>query len=84
MSNSTPESPAAALRRVLYVAAARNPFSREELAALLAKSRANNERDGVTGMLLYRDGLFIQALEGPPGAMRALLARIRADSRIFT
>lgn len=84
MSNSTPESPPVPLRRVLYVATARKPFSREELAALLAKSRANNERDDVTGMLLYRDSLFIQALEGPPEAMRALLARIRTDSRIMS
>ena len=83
MSNSTPESPPVPFRRVLYVATARKPFSREELAALLAKSRANNERDDVTGMLLYRDSLFIQALEGPPGAMGALLGRIRADSRII-
>ena len=83
MSNPTPASPPALLRRVLYVATARKPFSREDLAALLAKSRTNNERDDVTGMLLYRDGLFIQALEGPPEAIRALMTRIRNDSRII-
>ena len=84
MSNPTPASPPAPLRRVLYVATARSPFSSEDLAVLLAKSRANNARDDITGMLLYRDSLFIQALEGPPEAMRALLARIGNDSRIIS
>jgi hypothetical protein len=84
MNHPAPESPPAPLRRVLYVATARKPFTREDLAALLAKSLANNERDDITGMLLYRDSLFIQALEGPPDAIRALLARIRDDSRIIS
>lgn len=84
MSSPNPASPPAPLRRVLYTATARKPFSREDLAVLLAKSRANNERDDVTGMLLYRESLFIQALEGPPEAMRALLTRIRNDSRIIS
>ena len=70
------------LHRVLYVATARAPLSREELATLLERSRINNERDGITGMMLYRDGLFIQALEGPAGPVRNLMGRIRNDSRI--
>lgn len=74
--------PSAPLHRVLYVATARKPLSRDELATLLEKSRVNNERDGVTGMMLYRDGLFIQALEGPAAAVSDLMGRIRKDSRI--
>jgi Sensors of blue-light using FAD len=82
MSASTPPAPSGPLHRVLYVATARKPLSREELAALLEKSRLNNERDGVTGMMLYRDGLFIQALEGPAAAVSNLMGRIRKDPRI--
>lgn len=83
MSDPTPELPPASLLRVLYVATARKPFAREELVTLLERARANNEREDITGLLLYRDSLFLQALEGPPAAIRALLNRIRDDNRIF-
>ncbi len=77
-----PIPPTGPLHRVLYVATARVPFSREDLATLLERSRMNNERDDITGMMLYRDGLFIQALEGPAVPVRNLLGRIKNDSRI--
>lgn len=83
MNPSVPEPTSSPVHRVLYVATSRAPLSREELAALLEKSRINNERDGITGMMLYRDGLFIQALEGPAAAVRDLMTRIRTDPRII-
>ena len=49
--------------------------------AILAASRRNNARDGITG-LLYADGVrFLQALEGPPEAVEPTFERIRADPR---
>ncbi len=39
-------------------------FSEGDLASLPAVSRGNNERLGITGMLLYKDGNFMQVLEG--------------------
>jgi len=54
-----PVPPTGPLHRVLYVATARVPFSREDLATLLERSRMNNERDDITGMMLYRVGLLI-------------------------
>lgn len=38
-------------------------------------------RADVTGALLYRDGRFVQVLEGPEHAVRALYSTIEADSR---
>jgi hypothetical protein len=84
MQSTAPENNSAPLRRVLYVATSRKPWSRQELAELLAKSRMNNTRDGITGLLLYREGIFIQALEGPTEAMRSLLGRIGGDLRIMS
>jgi hypothetical protein len=66
---------------LVYVSAATQPFSPSELDALLEKSRRNNLRDGITGMLLYRDGDFLQVLEGPEAAVRATYARIGRDRR---
>jgi len=66
---------------IVYVSAAVTWFSPTELRALLASSRLNNERAGITGMLLYKDGNFMQALEGDEEAVRALHTRIEIDRR---
>ena len=67
--------------RLVYVSAATELLDDAALAALLAQSRAHNATDGITGMLLYTDGSFIQVLEGPPDAVRACYARIQLDGR---
>ena len=41
----------------------------------------HNEPAGVYGVLLYRDGTFLQLLEGPRGAVEETFARIRTDPR---
>lgn len=67
--------------RLVYVSAAARPFDAPALAELLRASRARNAADGLTGMLLYHDGSFIQVLEGPEPAVRACYARIQRDRR---
>lgn len=69
------------LLSILYTSNARAPFGDDDLAALLAQSRASNAARDLTGMLLYRGGRFVQVLEGPEPAVRDLLAAIRQDSR---
>jgi hypothetical protein len=66
---------------IVYVSAAIAPFSEEQLAELLAKSQANNSAVGLTGMLLYRDGQFMQALEGDDDAVRRVYDVVAADDR---
>lgn len=66
---------------VVYVSTATVPFSDEELVALLEKSRRNNTRLELTGLLLFKDGQFMQALEGPDEAVQALYAIIERDPR---
>lgn len=66
---------------LVYTSTAVVPFSEVDLALLLSVSRSNNEPSAVTGLLLYRDGRFMQALEGPEAAVRSTLARIAADPR---
>jgi Sensors of blue-light using FAD len=66
---------------LVYVSAAVTWFSDSELRALLSGARARNEHAGITGMLLYKDGNFMQAIEGPEAAVRALYRRIEADRR---
>jgi len=64
-----------------YVSSAGRPFSHAELQLLLATSRRNNEAAGITGILLYKDGNFMQVLEGERAVVLATKARIDADPR---
>jgi hypothetical protein len=53
----------------------------DEIMEILRVSRQNNERRDITGMLLYRDGNFLQVLEGPTAPVDELIARIKQDVR---
>ena len=66
---------------LVYVSSATLPFSGEDLRDLLATCRKNNAELRVTGMLLYKDGNFMQVLEGDEEAVRGLYARIEEDPR---
>ena len=66
---------------IVYTSTATVGFGELELALLLAISRRNNEAQDTTGVLLYREGLFMQALEGPRAAVEDAMARIAADPR---
>ncbi|KKB80954.1 blue light sensor protein [Devosia soli] len=48
---------------------------------ILAASRRNNVRDGITGALLFNNGCFAQVLEGPLGVVEAAFERIQQDER---
>ncbi|MCU1405148.1 MAG: photopigment and puc expression activator [Glaciihabitans sp.] len=66
---------------IVYVSVATRPMTDQDVAGLLVQARANNLRDGLTGALLYRDGRFIQILEGPDEQVRVKFATIATDSR---
>lgn len=71
----------APITQVIYVSVETEPFTRNALRDLLDVSRRNNEAVGVSGMLVYHDGTFLQVLEGDADAVNALLERIDADPR---
>lgn len=64
-----------------YVSSATQSFTGRDLVTLLAQWRDNNARNGITGMLLYKDGNFMQVLEGPPAIVRRQFLAIRSDYR---
>jgi hypothetical protein len=65
----------------VYVSSAVELFSPEQLESLLKVSRENNQRLNLTGMLLYKDGNFMQLLEGPKAAVTQLMTKIHQDPR---
>lgn len=48
---------------------------------LLEKSRGRNEARGITGALFYRDGNFLQVIEGEESQVAALYDEIQKDPR---
>lgn len=55
--------------------------SADETARILAVSRVNNARDGLSGALLHKGELFAQVLEGPLAAVERTFERIQCDAR---
>ncbi|MDJ0709793.1 MAG: BLUF domain-containing protein [Woeseiaceae bacterium] len=66
---------------MVYVSTAVAPMRDQDLAELLVQARSRNERNAVTGMLLYKDGRFIQLLEGHEEKVQQSFERIRQDER---
>ena len=66
-----------------YVSTASWLLEDVELEEILRVSRANNLRDGITGMLLYKNGNIIQVVEGPEDKIAALLDKLRCDTRHY-
>lgn len=69
------------LHRVIYISTATRLLSENDLSVLLEVSRRNNAAEGLSGMMLYHDGSFLQVLEGPAAAVRARFERICQDDR---
>jgi hypothetical protein len=70
-----------AIISLVYVSVSAHNLTDEELKEILEVSRQNNQALEITGMLLYRDGYFLQALEGEESTVMPLYERIRADDR---
>ena len=73
--------PESALLRIVYVSTSMPPFTEAGLLELLTHARRTNQGLGITGMLLYKDGNWLQVLEGSAPTVREMFGRIRRDPR---
>jgi hypothetical protein len=69
------------MHRIIYLSSGIKIFSDEEINDLLKVSRNNNEKNGITGLLLYSDGNFMQILEGEKEAVESTYNKILNDKR---
>jgi hypothetical protein len=69
------------LVRCLYVSRSASPIGPDVLDPILDQSRANNPKQGITGLLCYRDDIFVQVLEGGRDAVCELFNAIVRDKR---
>jgi hypothetical protein len=69
------------LVRLMYASRAVPSIDSDELHTILRQSKHNNPAHGITGLLCYSGGVFIQALEGGRSEVSQLYNRIAADPR---
>ena len=69
------------LVRLLYASRAVPAIDHEELVTILRQSKSHNPTVGVTGVLCFSGGIFLQVLEGGRSAVNRLYNRIASDPR---
>jgi len=74
-------NPGGMMIQISYISTAPNPLSSAQLLELLQQCLSNNRAQGVTGMLLYGNETFLQALEGEDETVDRLYDKIAKDPR---
>jgi hypothetical protein len=69
------------LVRLLYVSRAVEKDSAGVIESILESSRSHNLGNGITGVLCYGGGVFLQAIEGGRSAVNTLYNHIATDDR---
>ncbi len=68
--------------QMVYLSFATRRFKMDvdnSIEAILQEARSHNEKNGITGQLIYRAGIFVQFLEGSRDKIEPLLGRILLD-----
>ena len=67
--------------QIIYSSEASTPMQTDDLEELLDHARRSNGEKGITGALVYAEGIFMQILEGDRPKLQDLMAKIRKDVR---
>ncbi|MEM8484457.1 MAG: BLUF domain-containing protein [Bacteroidota bacterium] len=66
---------------IVYASSANKELDETELQEILNEARCNNKASGISGLLLYANGNFLQILEGSEASVMNLVHRIEQDNR---
>lgn len=66
---------------LLYVSDLATKAPLDTVATIARQSRVNNERKGITGLLVFDGECFAQFLDGPTESIAALQEHLKADRR---
>ncbi len=69
------------LWQLMYQSAQAYEMESGDMLKLLLDAREHNHQRGITGLLLYHGGRFMQLLEGNQSDVQGLYRKISADSR---
>jgi len=67
--------------RILYTSSSTKNFEDNELEEILEKSRINNQKKDVTGLLIVKGRTFLQCLEGEKDNVLSIYEKISNDER---
>ncbi len=67
--------------QIIYVSKATRHFSLRELQVMLSAGRKRNKARGITGIVVYHQGQFLQILEGYAPVVEKLFETISTDQR---
>ncbi len=67
--------------RILYTSSATKNLDDKELEEILEKSRINNQKKDVTGLLIVKGRTFLQCLEGEKDDVLSIYEKISNDER---
>lgn len=68
---------------ISYVSSAARDLTETDINEILNGSEINNNRQDITGLLLYSEGNFFQVIEGDREIIHQLYSKILKDSRHF-
>lgn len=66
---------------IIYISEATANLSEPALLTLLQQARAEHQHAQLTGLLVYREGRFLQIMEGPEAPLREFFSRVASDPR---
>ncbi|MFT6856554.1 MAG: hypothetical protein ACJA0X_002534 [Cyclobacteriaceae bacterium] len=69
------------IRRIIYTSQATKQFDTRNLLNLLHDARAFNSIDKISGVLIHKEGSFLQIIEGESQAVDDLFTRLGRDPR---
>ena len=69
------------LYSLLYCSHATPEMTDDELPRIVGSAWRHNPAQGITGLLVFGGGMFLQWLEGPRSNVRALMQRLQHDRR---
>ena len=67
--------------RLIYASHARPEIGYDDLTQIMSSAAEHNERHGISGLLCYSGGAFLQALEGRRPVVNQIYNRIARDTR---
>lgn len=69
---------------LVYISEAAEDISYTDIRDILDVSRRNNVQEAITGLLIFREGHFLQLLEGDEKSVRNVLGKILLDDRNYS
>ena len=67
--------------RLTYISRYNNDNPNGEVTRILAQAQENNERNGITGALVFNHNYFLQSIEGARPVINDLLRKLIKDDR---